>query len=114
MPDATTPSKDLQLGEATIILNLFKHRQAEDWEVFRGPFLDGQIDTVTVCTSPSAAKTFSEFEAIAVAREYVRIEDAKKAASRRKVEVFNRPECLFNYCPNPDLCRARCDSPVKT
>lgn len=30
-------------------------------------------------------------------------------------EVYSRPECLFNYCPYPDICKAehRCQHQVK-
>ena len=26
----------------------------------------------------------------------------------KKVEVFSRPECVFKYCPTPELCKDKC------
>lgn len=26
-----------------------------------------------------------------------------------KIEVFSRPECIFNYCPNPERCQEKCE-----
>ena len=33
------------------------------------------------------------------------------AAYRPKTNIFSRPECTFNYCPNPSGCVAGCASP---
>jgi hypothetical protein len=27
-------------------------------------------------------------------------------AEQPKAEVYSRPECTFNYCPNPEWCKA--------
>lgn len=29
----------------------------------------------------------------------------------KKVHVFSRPECIFQYCPHPELCQGNCVSP---
>lgn len=33
------------------------------------------------------------------------------AAYRPKGNIFGRPECIFNYCPDPNGCSAACASP---
>lgn len=42
-----------------------------------------------------------------------RSELAALAAIEGKVDVYVRPECIFRYCPHPDVCKAddRCGSP---
>ena len=30
--------------------------------------------------------------------------------SLKKVEVFVREECIFNYCPTPEKCKNECDA----
>lgn len=31
-----------------------------------------------------------------------------KPAPKAVVEVFSRPECVFNYCPHPQACKDAC------
>lgn len=39
--------------------------------------------------------------------------DIAGAVEEKKVEIFMRPECIFNYCPNSDRCNVECVSPSK-
>jgi hypothetical protein len=34
--------------------------------------------------------------------------EIEKRHAAPKVEVFNRSECIYNYCPHPDRCQLRC------
>ncbi len=31
-----------------------------------------------------------------------------KVAKKEQIEVFSRDECVFNYCPHPELCKDKC------
>lgn len=32
------------------------------------------------------------------------------SVAEKRTEVFARPECVFNYCPHPELCQEKCQS----
>lgn len=36
------------------------------------------------------------------------ISDILKEQPQRKTEVFSRPECIYQYCKHPELCKDKC------
>jgi hypothetical protein len=39
-------------------------------------------------------------------------EECERKEELKTTSVFTRHECIFNYCPNPELCKDTCQNPV--
>ena len=40
------------------------------------------------------------------------VEIMNEECDRKEGSVFTRHECIFNYCPHPELCKDECKNPV--
>ena len=38
----------------------------------------------------------------------------RELSEEDKIEVFSRDECIFKYCPHPELCKDECQSKAST
>ena len=45
-------------------------------------------------------------EAREVNKNYSEIPESEKL--KPQVNIFSREECIFNYCPNPNVCQNNC------
>ncbi|MBU2644465.1 hypothetical protein KKI24_07120 [bacterium] len=32
--------------------------------------------------------------------------------SKEEISVYSRPECIYHYCPSPDICKEKCHHPA--
>lgn len=101
-------SKEMGIGEAVVWLGIFRHGGTM-WEL-------REDEAGEIVVRSDDGREMTRGEAINVAKGIVR--DRAKALSEKarlkpKRDVFARPECLFNYCPTPNFCRAECASPAR-
>ena len=40
--------------------------------------------------------------------------NTRELSAEDKIEVFSRDECIFHYCPHPELCKDECQSKAST
>jgi len=40
--------------------------------------------------------------------------NTRELSEEDKIEVFSRDECIFKYCPHPELCKDECQSKAST
>lgn len=99
--------KEMGLGEAVVWLGVYRHAGTM-WEI-------REDEAGDVVVRSDDGREMTRDEAVAVAKGIVRAKAealAEKDRLKPKLDVFARPECLFNYCPTPSLCQDACDAPA--